>query len=98
MKAFSILKVLKKNTTAGPDHIKAEPIIAVADVASALLCHIDNSGLGNDIYPDPMKIAKLVLLHKRGYVVDLYNYRRISILSIFLKTLKRLQKGSLIIF
>jgi len=35
--------------------------------------------IGN--YPDVLKVAKLILLHKGGYHIDLNHYRPISILT-----------------
>lgn len=85
---FNLIKSLKTDSAAGHDEIKARPIIHVADILCAPLCHICNSALATGIFPASMKIAKVVVLHKGGSFNDLNNYRPISVLPLFSKVLE----------
>ena len=42
------------------------------------------------VYPDLLKIAKVILIHKGGSTQDINNYRPISLLSIFDKIIEKL--------
>lgn len=87
-----LIKSLKTDSAAGYDEIKARPIIHVADILCAPLCHICNSALSTGIFPASMKIAKVVVLHKGGSLNDLNNYRPISVLPLFSKVLELVVK------
>ena len=65
----------------------------MADLIVFPLCYIINKSLLNGIFPDKLKILKVVPLHKGGSTQDLNNFRPISLLSIFDKIIeKRMHK------
>ena len=54
------------------------------------LVHIFNLSLSTGIFPNEMKIAKVIPLFKNGNKSDFSNYRPISLLSQFSKILEKL--------
>ena len=54
------------------------------------LAHIFNLSFSCGIFPDHMKIAKIIPIFKNGQKTEFTNYRRISILSQFSKILEKL--------
>lgn len=62
LEVFSLLKSLRKNTAAGTDELKTEPILTVSDVLSGPICHTCNHcAMTTGFFPDSMKIARLVV-------------------------------------
>jgi hypothetical protein len=48
-----------------------------------LLTHIYNASLESEIFPDKLKIDKIIPLHKKEDTQDIQNYRPIVSLSVF---------------
>lgn len=92
LEILSFLKSLNRNSAAGDDDIKAVPIIAVADLLCAPLQHICNNALITGIFPEKMKIARVVVLHKGGSLANINNFRPISVLPLFSKVLEHALK------
>ena len=55
-----------------------------------ILLTIFNKCLNKGYYPDAMKIARVVPIHKGGDTNDVNNYRPISLLSIFDKMIEKI--------
>ena len=51
---------------------------------------ICNSSFQEGIFPEKNKIAKLIPVHKKGYIKDVNNYRPISFLPTFSKIMEKL--------
>ena len=62
------------------------------------LTHIFNSSFSSGVFPDGMKISKVIPVFKKGNVEELSNYRPISLLSTFSKILERLMYNRLYSF
>ena len=62
------------------------------------LAHICNTSLMNGIFPDRMKIARVIPLLKNGDVKEFSNYRPVSILSQFSKILEKVFHNRLMSF
>ena len=62
------------------------------------LAHICNTSLKNGIFPDRMKIARVIPLFKNGDVKEFSNYRPVSILPQFSKILERVFHNRLMSF
>ena len=62
------------------------------------LCHICNVSLLHGIFPNELKIAKVIPLYKGGESKWLVNYRRVSVLPVFSKVLERLMYNRIIEF
>ena len=74
-----------KHSSAGWDFIPAS--IAKQSIQSyikPLTGHI-NSSFQNGIFPDELKMAKVIPIFKHGNKTDIANYRHISVLSSFFK-------------
>lgn len=82
---MDILSGLKDSCAAGPDEVKIRPLKVVSSVVSIPLTHICNLILMVGVFPDKIKLAHVVAIHKGGSVEDLNNCRPISILSVFSK-------------
>jgi potassium voltage-gated channel Eag-related subfamily H protein 8 len=62
------------------------------------LTHIFNASLSSGTFPDRLKLAKVIPLHKKGEHHDIKNYRLIFILSAFSKILEKLMYNRLMPF
>ena len=62
-------------------------------IANPLLCRpislIINNSFTNGTFPDTIKIANILPIHKKGSTLDVNNYRPISLLSIFSKIFEK---------
>ena len=59
------------------------------EIIPALTC-IFNQSLNTGIFPEKLKIAKVIPIHKKGSLNDISNYRPISLLSLISKILEKL--------
>ena len=57
---------------------------------SPLLLILINESFSTGIFPDKLKIAKVIALHKKGATDDPSNYRPISLLSVFSKIFEKI--------
>lgn len=62
------------------------------------LAHVFNLSLANGIFPDKMKIAKVVPVYKAGDAKNVTNYRPVSLLPQFSKLLERIYYNRLLSF
>ena len=87
-----VLDIIKSlpNKAIGPVSIPLKLLHIVADVIVVPLCHIINVSFSSGMFPDMLKVAKVLPLHKGGSSQDLNNFRPISLLSIFDKIIEKL--------
>ena len=78
------------NKGTGPASIPLRMLKVAADLIAIPLCHIINISFSTGIFPDALKIAKVIPLHKGGSTQDENNFRPISLLSIFDKIIEKL--------
>lgn len=76
---------LKNNVASGYDDIKVEPIKHVSLIISPILVHVINLMFSTGVFPDKLKLAKVIPVHKGGRADDIMNYRPISVLPVFSK-------------
>ena len=79
---WSTIKEILKNSS-GHDGISARFIKRMLDTITPSLTHIINQSLNTGIFPDRLKIAKVIPLFQKGDEHILDNYRPIIIASYF---------------
>ena len=92
-----IIKSLK-NASAGHDDIHAKIVKSTYHLFIDPLLHVMNLSIENGFFPDEMKLAKIIPLHKSGDTMNISNYRPVSVLPIFSKILERIMYNRLINF
>ena len=70
----SLICSLRNNCSPGYDGIRAAPINAISDLICDVLCHIANLVLTTGIFPDKMKIARVVAFYQGRKANDLGSY------------------------
>ena len=73
-------------------------IVKLTYVIILPLTHIITLSLAKGIFPDDMKVAKVIPIYKEGNKTIVNNYHPISILPIFLNVLERLMYNTLKMF
>ena len=86
---LDIINQLESKST-GPQSIPVNLLKIIPDLIILPLCKIINNSFSSGIFPDALKISKVVPIHKGGPADELNNYRPISLLSVFDKILEKL--------
>ena len=90
---MDIISSLKNGKAAGPFSIPINLLKILSNLITEPLCTIVNGSFSTGIFPDDLKLAKVIPLHKKGSTDDPRNYRPLSLLSIFSKIIeKRMHK------
>ena len=84
-----IIKSLDANKATGLDGMSARLIKSTAHIISPSLLQIINISISTGQFPDALKLAKLIPIHKSGAKDDPANYRPISILSVLSKIIEK---------
>lgn len=84
-----LINALETKKAAGIDNIHASTIKNCAETIVPLLTSIINDCISDGIYPDALKIARVVPIFKTGSKKIIGNYRPISILPIFNNVFER---------
>jgi hypothetical protein len=91
-------RTLSPKTSCSFDDISTILIQRVIETISSPLNHIFNLSFKYGVFPDKMKIAKIVPIYKSGPATDLINYRPISVLPAFSKILEKLMYNRMVSF
>jgi hypothetical protein len=87
----SIIHSLKPRKSSGYDEIISKILKkACASLISHPLSYICNHSLHTGVFPDHLKIGVVKPLYKKGDKTSMTNYRPISLLTVFLKYLRKL--------
>jgi hypothetical protein len=89
---------LKNKLTAGSDDIPDYVIKQTMEYLIEPLVNIYNTSLETGIFPEKLKIAKVIPVHKKGDIRNINNYRPIATLSVFSKLLEKLVYNRVINF
>ena len=81
---------MKNKQSAGHDDISNFILKGVISSIADPLAHIFNASIFSGVFPEQMKIAKVIPLFKKGDKLDPSNYRPISLLSTLSKILEKL--------
>ena len=92
-----ILKAINdlENKSTGPHSIPTKLLKLIPDLILIPLSRIIAISFSSGVYPDALKISKVIPIHKGGSMDDLNNYRPISLLSIFDKLIEKLMHKQL---
>ena len=82
----------------GPNSIPIRFLKIVAELVAIPLCRIINLSFEQGIFPEPLKLAKVIALFKGGSTEEVNNYRPISLLPIFDKIIEKLMHKQLYTF
>ena len=87
-----------KNSAPGPDGIPASIIKDSLPFFAPVLTHIVNLSLQQGIFPNELKIARIIPLYKSGNKKSANNYRPISLLPSFSKIFEKIMANRLTTF
>ena len=85
-----IILSLKNGESTGPFSIPVKLLKLLNPYISKPLAQIFNESITLGIFPDKLKQAKVIPIHKKGSPTDPSNYRPISLLSVFSKMFEKL--------
>ena len=85
-----IISLLQNGKSTGPFSIPVKLLKVLKPYISQPLANIFNQSIILGIFPDKLKYAKVISIHKKGSPTDPSNYRPISLLSIFSKIFEKL--------
>ena len=87
-----ILEIISglENKSTGPQSIPVKLLKIIPDLILVPLSRIISTSFSSGIFPDALKISKVIPIHKGGSPEDLNNYRPISLLSIFDKIIEKM--------
>ena len=80
-----IISLLRSGKSLGPNSIPMKILKCLSSLISSPLSQIINESFQSGIFPDKMKLAKVIPLFKKGCPQLASNYRPISLLSVFSK-------------
>lgn len=80
-----ILTQLKNKNSSGPDEVPANIIKSVAVALIKPLTLLVNLSIAQATFPDVLKISRIVPIYKSGDEKSPYNYRPVSLTSVFSK-------------
>ena len=76
-----IIKDLNAKKGTGPNSIPSFILRIIAPIISVPISNLCNRSLETGVYPDLLKIARVIPIHKKDSKLDVSNYRPISLLS-----------------
>ena len=81
---------MKNGKAIGPYSIPVYLLKILSEYIAVPLCDIINDSFFSGVFPDLMKLAKVIPLYKTSSPETPNNYRPISLLSVFSKIIKKL--------
>src|SRR3989442_4625584 len=86
----NIIHALKNTASCGVDQIPVSAVKFVSSYISPILSLLINHSTDKGIFPDALKIAKILPIHKTGDKILITNYRPISLLTVFSKIYEKI--------
>ena len=86
---FKIISSLNIKKAVGHDGISSKILHNLKSVISPVLSNIINKSMQLGIFPDQLKIVKIIPLYKGGKIDEINNYQPISICPAYQKYLKK---------
>ena len=88
-----IIKSLKNKSTSDMGIL---PLKSVGNILAPVISHIVSNSLQEGIFPEKLKKAKVIPLHKGKSRTEITNYRPISLLSCFSKIFEKVMQARLV--
>ena len=85
-----LINILNPSKSVGPNSIPIKLLKIIGSSVSPFLALLVNQSFQSGIFPDKLKIAKVISLFKKGNPESPSNYRPISLLPIFSKIFEKL--------
>ena len=95
---LQICTSLNQSKSCGYDNISPLVVKETINCFVEPLCNIFNKSLSIGVFPESLKISKVVPLHEKDCPQNMKNYRPIAILSIFSKILEKIMHNRLYSF
>lgn len=92
-----IVNSMKNKKSCGYDDVPIAVIKENLDILAEPLTIFYNECISEGIFPEQLKIAKIIPLHKKGSKTDPKNYRPISLLPILSKIFEKVIKSRLVV-
>lgn len=87
-----IVSKMKNKQSCGYDDIPITLIKSTIDIFAVPLAKFYNNCIASNLFPEQLKIAKVVPVHKKGCNMDPNNYRPISLLPVLSKIFEKIIK------
>ena len=85
-----IIQTSNVTKSPGTCNIPTKLLKLVSNVISTPFSDICNMSFSEGVFPEVNKTVKVIPIHKKGSTKDVNNYRPISLLSTFSKTIEKL--------
>ena len=95
---LKIILSLDESKSTGPSSISVRLLKTAAPYIILPLCKLINISFHTGVFPDSIKVAKVVPTFKSGSSQDINNYRPISLLSVFSKIIEKIMHHRLYLF
>ena len=95
---LKIILSLDESKSTGPSSIPVRLLKTAAPYIILPLCKLINISFHTGVFPDSIKVAKVVPTFKSGSSQDINNYRPISLLSVFSKIIEKIMHHRLYLF
>ena len=89
---------MKNGKAIGPYSIPVHLLKILSEYIAVPLCDIINDSFSSGVFPDLMKLAKVIPLYKKSSPENPTNFRPISLLSVFSKIIEKLMHTRLCTF
>jgi len=98
IEVISTVQKLKTTSSCGHDNIHSNVLKSTVDLVSHQLSHLINLSFGTGVFPQNLKIGKVIPVPKKGDRSAVDNYRPISLLTVFDKIFEKIIYSRLIRF
>ena len=86
----TIIKNMNPSKSVGPNSIQPGILAKVSEILAEPISKICNISFSTGVFPDPLKISKVIPIHKKESKLEVGNYRPISLLSNINKIIEKL--------
>ena len=95
---IKIIAHLDDTKSTGPSSIPVNLLKIAAPIITPYIVQIVNKSFSTGIFPNAVKLAKVIPIFKAGSIYDVNNYRPISLLSVFSKIIEKIMHQRLYLF